>query len=76
MIFMGNGDLSYVKCYLLHRKVEEAIEMLGGLQQPPRATDPVSSQREREYRIGKRKLIRIIEDIANDLGYNEFKDDK
>lgn len=33
-IFMGNGDHSSAQCYELHRELERALDILGGIQQP------------------------------------------
>jgi hypothetical protein len=33
MVYLGNGDLSLAICYHLHRRLEEALVKLGGLQQ-------------------------------------------
>jgi len=34
IIFMGNGDHSMAQCYELHRELERAFSILGGIQQP------------------------------------------
>jgi hypothetical protein len=33
MIFLGNGDHSVAQRYRLHKRLEEALDILGGIQQ-------------------------------------------
>lgn len=39
-IFMGAGEHSMAKCYELHQKLDIALGILGGIQQPCRCDRP------------------------------------
>ena len=38
-IFLGAGAYSEAGCYRLHKRLEDAIEILGGIQQPNMSTE-------------------------------------
>jgi hypothetical protein len=42
-IFLGNGDASAAACYRLHQKLEQALLVLGGVQQPCRCISAMST---------------------------------
>ena len=72
-IFMGNGKHSLAEVYKLHRKVEKAITILGGLQQPghPDSEERVQNE-ERVREQMERELRNTILDIAVGLGLKRF----
>lgn len=65
-IFMGNGEHSMARCHYAHRLLEEAFEILNGIQQPPRpGCDPPEAfdQHELDVENGEMRL----QQIANEL---------
>ena len=68
MIFFGN-DRCEKKCYRVHKKLEEAFTILGGLQQPPHSDSEESViKNKRITRDAKQRLEDITKDIVYSLG--------
>lgn len=70
-IFFG-GDDCLEQCYLLHKRLEKAFDILGGLQQPDHS-DSEEFAKEAEYaRLDSEKdLVDIGIDIITALGLSE-----
>lgn len=68
-IFMGNGDHSAARCYELHRKLERAFNVLGGIQQPPHGNVFPG-----EFTEGMHEVERIAREIYETLTGNEIED--
>jgi hypothetical protein len=67
---MGAGDTSVVKCYLMHKKLEEIFNLMSGLQQPSHAeTESEARNDEWQYEKGILRLKRNVLDIISDIGF-------
>jgi hypothetical protein len=78
-IFLGNGNNSMAECYHLHKRMEEAFDILCGIQQPPRPCDPEGSYKEykNECEEGEEEIHRITKEIVRGLlgkGYKIVRD--
>lgn len=64
-IFLGNGDYSMELVKHLHAKLDEAVDILSGMQQPPMSTDPEGTHARHleEIEEGKAKLDDIAKEI-------------
>ena len=72
-IFFGSrGCLE--ECYRLHRKLEEAFQIISGIQQPPRPCDPVESCKryDRDCEEGEQELLNIATNIVKGLLGKDF----
>jgi SUMO ligase MMS21 Smc5/6 complex component len=67
-IFMGCGDKTAAECYQLHLKLEEALNILGGIQQPIHANS-VEEFEEQDYQNyeGRQEVLKIAEFIYESL---------
>lgn len=63
-IFMGSGYFSLGQCYKLHKRLDEGLELLGGLQQP---IHPESKEQKRKLLAENKRLKHELEDIIEDL---------
>lgn len=61
---MGNGDYSLVQVGHIHQQLHRAIELLGGIQQPPMPTEKEETMAERYRRAdGEEEIEMIAEEI-------------
>ncbi len=65
-IFMGNGERSKTQVTKLHGRLNEALTMLSGLQQPPMSTDKPQQDDGRDEL--QQQLDEAIDDICKALG--------
>ena len=69
MIFLGAGDISKEAVQGLHDRLDEAIGILGGIQQPLMSTDGIDREvEEHEVRALRGELQDAIADICVALG--------
>ena len=73
-IFFGNHGCME-ECYHLHRRMEEAFQIIGGIQQPPRPCDPEESCKkyEQECREGEEEILYIANEIVKGLLGKEYE---
>lgn len=74
-IFMGAGHFSEADCYRLHRKLERALGIISGLQQPPHSESGSAAACEQAERaMAERDLEVIARQIYEALTGNEIQD--
>jgi hypothetical protein len=67
---LGNGYYSLGSCYKLHKRVEEGINLLDFLQQPPHSENKEEAKRnERENHKAEKELEDIVFDIITAFGF-------
>ena len=65
-IFLGNGQYSMARCYELHRKLERALGIIGGLQQ-------CAFEKRDEFLIGEEHEVeQLAKEIYESLTGNEI----
>jgi hypothetical protein len=74
MVFLGNGDASMAEVQRLHERLDEALSILSGLQQPPMATeapdpdeDDLRNEQEAELRDVVRDVAAALLDASVDI---------
>lgn len=65
LIFMGAGERTKEQVEYLHKRLEEALSILGGIQQGPDPTDPNSAceQHDHEVAEGEKEIEQIAREI-------------
>ena len=72
MIFLGAGDSSKAQVEKLHKRLDDAVGILGGLQQPLMSTDKMDREvEEHEIRVLREELRDAVEDIVTAFGIPE-----
>ena len=73
MIFLGNSDESERQVKLLHKKLDEVLENLGGLQQLIHADSEENYKRQKEQNeIGKKEIEDNVRQIVMALTGKEI----
>lgn len=73
-IFMGNGVHSMADSYQLHHKLERALNIISGLQQPPRSTSGEQAACEEAERwMAESDLESLARQIYEALTGNEIQ---
>jgi hypothetical protein len=65
ILFMGNGEYSLADCYLLHKQLDKALTLLGGIQQPPHSETVLQGiENAKQTEEAKEELNTIVNDIV------------
>lgn len=69
-IFLGSGESSKEAVQELHRKLDAALEILSGLQQPMDPTVYRSKEQQKTEDVHMRKMDLELEEIAEEIFYS------